>query len=476
MPKQIAMRIKKLHKLILSSFVGPFVITFLVALFILIMQFLWKYVDDLMGKGLDYTVIAELLFYASANLVPMALPLAILLSSIMTFGALAENSELTALKSSGMSLFKIMFPLIVIVFGFSSIALFFSNNVWPAANLKMTALIFDIQQQKPALNIKENSIYRGIEGYAIRVDEKNDETSEMVGVRVNDHTEKYAKRTIKSKGGLMTQSDDKRYLFLTLDDGVIYEEMNTKVATANNSFPMQKTYFEEARFKFDLSAFQLQRTDEQLWSEDYEMLNLSQLNLMLDSMNGKRNFKITEYEAFLANNFTLLHTPPTASLTTYETRNSFYETLDYITKQQVLSNTINQVKSTKTFISNRINDMNIIKEKEYRYGVEWHRKFTLSFGCLVMFFIGAPLGAIIKRGGLGLPVVFSVIFFVIYYILSISGEKMATAVAVKPVWGMWLSAFVLFPIGVFLTYKAATDSALFDREAYKKLAKRIMKK
>lgn len=226
--------------------------------------------------------------------------------------------------------------------------------------------------------------------------------------------------------------------------------------------------------KFDLSEFQLQRTDEDLWSEEYEMLNLRQLNIMLDSMDRKRQAKADEYNAFLDNGLTVLHSPPSQPIESYDALPTYYENLDHVTKSQVVANTINQVKGTKSFIDNRMNDYAIIKEKEYNYGVEWHRKFTLSFACLVMFFIGAPLGAIIKRGGLGLPVVFSVIFFVVYYILSISGEKMAQSVAITPVLGMWLSALILFPIGVFLTYKAATDSALFDREAYKRRLHKLM--
>lgn len=249
------------------------------------MQFLWKYIDDLMGKGLEWSVITRLLFYASANLVPMALPLAILLSSIMTMGNLAESNELTALKSAGLSLLKIMVPLSVMIGILSFTAFIFSNNIWPVANLKFKSLLYDVTQQKPTFNITEGAFYKELDGFAIRVKSKDVKTNTLNTVRIYNHSgiRESKRKSIDAEKGLMEQSSDKRYLYFTLDNGYVYEEQNTRHFD-NNSHPFIKTKFEKARVKFDLSVFNLQRTDEDLWKEEYEMLNLKQINTALDSM------------------------------------------------------------------------------------------------------------------------------------------------------------------------------------------------
>ncbi len=466
---------KKLHKLIISSYIGPFILTFCISLFILLMQFLWKYIDDLMGKGLEWHVILELMFYASASLIPMALPLAILLSSIMTFGNLAENSELTAMKSSGLGLFRIMFPLIVVIVLTSMGAFYFSNNLWPVANLKFRSLLYDITQQKPALSIKDNVFYNGIDGFSIRVQENDSKTNTLKDVLIYDHTKPHdgSRKVIRAKTGKMEKTKDEQHLLLTLNDGRMYDE--TEHTRDSKSHPHMRSKFGKQVIRFDLSSFGMSRSDENLFKQGYEMLNLRQLQEAEDTLNRQLNIRKSNYRDHLHQAFIITKdsiTAPTAIPNTGAHPSNFqFSKLGAGETKQVLEAAANIARTNKRYIENTLDEIENKKLYINRHQVEWHRKLTLSFACIILFFIGAPLGAIIRKGGLGLPVVFSVIFFLVYHILSTSGEKMAEAGVLEPFLGMWLSSLVLFPFGVFLTYKAARDSAIFDRENYVRILK-----
>lgn len=519
---------KKLNKLVISTYIGPFFATFFITLFILVMQFLWKYIDELVGKGLEWYIIGELLFYASANLVPMALPLAILLSSIMTFGNLGEHYELVALKSSGLSLQRIMRPLIVITFLTAGVAFYFSNNVWPVANLKFATLLYDVRQKKPAIDIRDGVFYKGLDGYVIRAEHKDKETQEMTDVVIYDHTQRKGNsKVIRAKKGLMELSEDEMYLVLSLQDGASYEEVEdqgkgkAKKQGKGKNYPLFRSTFEEEIIRFDLSGFQLGRSDEDLFKENTQMLNLEQLNVQTDTLWMKFKARQDEYKEQLrkklmpgrdsvqlskdgsvwlsimtgerptgrvvpadsaapppkrpslnpAVRLKQAHVSDTILLVDVEPVGAdwrYTAGLPPADELRAIDGAINLTRSSKTYVSSMINEFGSRTRTIVRHQVEWHRKFTLSFACIVLFFVGAPLGAIIRKGGLGMPVVVSVILFIVFHVLSITGEKMAKHGDLEPLQGMWLASAILTPVGIYLTWKATTDAPIMDSETYQK--------
>lgn len=466
---------KKLHALILKSFIGPFFLTFFISLFILLMQFLWKYIDDMVGKGLDFAVIAELLFYTTANLVPLALPLAILVSSIMTFGNLAEHFELTAAKASGISLQRIMMPLLFVALGISLTAFYFSNYVLPFTNLKMGSLLYDIRQQKPALSIREGVFYNGIEGYSIKVGAKDPDGKTIRKVMIYDHTGGAGNnKVVLAESGEMASTPDQRFLILRLYNGSSYEEQH-KNKGGTDTHPLMRSGFKEYEIRFDLSQFKLSRTNEELFKGGHQMMNLHQLEEAVDSLQEQETRKSDMGHVMLRNYFLFLRSPEAfhrtlqgPSLTSSNTADS-----SGLAEMQHIENAKNQVRTVMNILSGIKESNNARVQQMARYKVEWHRKLTLSAACFILFMIGAPLGAIIRKGGLGMPLVISVLFFLAYHVLSITGEKFAKE-AIIPAWrGMWLSASVLLPIGLFLMYKATHDSVIFDRDAYLTFFKRL---
>jgi lipopolysaccharide export system permease protein len=463
--------VKKLTLLVLRAFAGPMLVTFLISLFVLLMQFLWKYIDDLVGKGLDPMIIIKLMIYVSITLIPLALPLSLLLSSIMTFGNLAEHFELTACKSAGVSLQRVMRPLTLTALLICALAFYFSNYVLPVANLKMNALLYDVRNQKPALLIKEGIFYNGIDGYSIRIGKKDPDGQRLQDIMIYDHTENRGNtKMIMAESGKMAMSDDDRYLLLTLYKGSSYEEQENR--PGHMSRPFLRTEFTEELIRFDLSSFKMTRTNEQLFKDNYQMLNLRQLSFASDSLRKQIRERHTEMYHQLLSYYGI-----DTSLAKRDNARISKLTLNpLIDPQQRLVN-YTAAKSSVTNVQNIVGggaqDIEGRNRTLSKHQIEWQRKFTLSFACLILFFIGAPLGAIIRKGGLGMPVVVSVGFFVLYHVISISGEKFARE-GVIPAWkGMWISAVILLPVGIFLTYKATTDSALFDRDSYVRFFKRF---
>ena len=458
--------------------------TLFISIFILLMQFLWKYIDDLIGKGLEWYIIAELLSYASASLVPMALPLALLLSSIMTFGNLGENYELVALKSAGLSLQRIMFPLIVLVIFISMGAFYFSNYILPYSNLKFQTLLYDITHQKPAIDIKEGIFYSGIEGFTIKVKEKEKAGEILKDLMIYDHTDKMGNnKLIMAERGTMALSDDGNYMVLTLFNGYNYEEQiqNNRVPKGR---PFVKNKFEKQTLRIDLTGFQLNRSDEDIFKDNYQMLNVKQLNEAVAQQLEEREKRKDIYsDTFKSNFYNYRSERDSTQIQNKALLNSmnidldsnqvdtldfdaFFNTYSFIKRKAMVGSALNQARNVKTYIDLYVEDFEYRIKYVGKYLVEWHRKFTLSFACLILFFIGAPLGAIIRKGGLGMPVVVSVIFFLIFHVLSITGEKFVKQGVWEPFWGMWMASFVLLPIGIFLTYKATKDSAVFNLDAY----------
>lgn len=449
------------------------------------MQFLWKYIDDLVGKGLEITVIAELMFYAMVTLIPMALPLAVLLSSIMTFGNLGENNELMALKSSGISLIRIMNPLIAFIILVSIGAFYFSNVILPYTNLKMGSLLYDVRHQRPEVSIKEGMFSDAIEGYTIKVGQKNKKTSMLYNLMIYDHTEKEGNRKVTvADSATLKVTDDDRYMVLTLFDGTSYTEVVEKRKRRDQKkYPHRFDRFSEQRILIDMSGLGFERTDEKLFKNHYQMLNLDQLQLTVDSLKHKLDNRESAFkQQLVTRNYMKRITKQTKDSTWFEqdsvpTKTASIDTLfnSFVNhqKNRIYEQALNNARNAQSYIAATSTELTNKYKWIKRHEIEWHRKFTLSFACLILFFIGAPLGAIIRKGGLGTPVVISVLFFIIYYVISISGEKSAK-IGVWPSWlGMWLSSITLFPLGIFLTYKAVNDSVILNTDTYLKSLKKL---
>lgn len=432
------------------------------------MQFIWKHVDDFMGKGLEWYIIAELLMYASANLVTMALPLAILLSSIMTFGELSEHYELVAMKSSGMSLLKILYPIFLVVFSLSLGSYFFGNDITPRATLKFRTLLYDVTQKKPALELKEGVFYNEIEGYSIRVSNKNEETGEMKDILIYDHTQNHPpnKKVIRAKEGRMRK--EVGYLVMELKDGHSYDlskEFQKNNPKEDELFLRQHFEFQEIRF--DLSSFAFERSDEDIFKNSHQMLSVSGLTEIRDSLENTLQSRTTGFQGYIEKSYHLLrdstlHQPDSAvyaSLFAKTNSNQFMRGFDLA---------LNFARNGNSYINRYIEEERVRQKRINRFTAEIHSKFGIAIGCLLLFFIGAPIGALIKKGGLGLPVVFSIIFFLIFHVLSITGKKTVISNVTYPEWGMWLAIYFLTPIALFLTYKSNKDSSLFDAIYYRK--------
>lgn len=477
---------KKLHIFLLKSYLGPLVLTFFIVLFLLLMQFLWKYIDDLVGKGLEIKVIAELLMYTSTSLIPLALPLAILLSALMTFGNLGENYELTAIKSAGISLQRLMVPLIVLVVMLSVGAFFFSNIVLPNSNLKMRSLIYDIQQQRPELQIKPGKFSNQIDGYGILIGGKDPNTNLLKDLLIYDHTERKGNTKVtRADSGYMRMTTDQTKLLLTLYNGWNYNEVTEdQKRNRDRSYPHRREKFAEQNVVISLSGFELKRTDQNLFKNNYQMMNLGQLSMVEDSLKNeyKQNLEVFKKNVLESNyykrySFYSAKSDTTQKVDTLRSVNidSIYSTLNTEQKKRALNQAKTLAQTSKSLIVTNAMGLKDKLKTLRKHQIEWHRKFTLSVACFVFFFIGAPLGAIIRKGGLGLPVIISILFFIIYYVISLSAEKFVRESMLLPEYGMWLSSAILFPAGVFLTYKATTDAAMLNMDTYTKFVNRIAK-
>ena len=465
---------KKLDLFILKSYLGPLLMTFFIALFILLMQFLWKFIDDLVGKELEWYIILKLLFYASSTFVPMALPLAILLSSLMTFGNLGEHYELVAMKSAGISLRRIMAPLIVVSIMISGIAFYFSNVVLPSANLKFLSLLFDVREKKLAFNLREGIFYTGIEGFVIRVGSREKDGSTIRDVLVYDHTKRQGNISVTTaEWGKMEMSPDKRFLVFRLFNGTNYEE-RTDLRNSEKTLPFQRTSFKEQIQTFDLSAFQLTRTDENLFKKNYEMQNIRQLLVAIDSLETdvakeRKLFGKAMDDKYPAYRLKMKMEDPDTTKKLPPFRNALLLNFDRYDREIILNSASSYATSTKEAIS--VNKQTLYAKSKllHKHEIVFQKKFTFSIACFLLFFIGAPLGAIIRKGGLGMPAVVATLFFVMYWVISFTSEKY-TAEGVLPAWqGMWISSAVLLPIGIFLTYKASIDASLLDVDAWTRM-------
>ncbi|RFS18975.1 YjgP/YjgQ family permease [Chitinophaga silvatica] len=466
---------KKLDKLIIKTFLGPFVATFFVTLFVLVMQFLWKYVDDLVGKGLDTMVIIQLIGFTTATLVPLALPLAVLLSSIMTFGNLGESFELVALKSSGISLLRFIRPLLVIATLIGIGGFLFANYVIPVANLQAKSLLYDITYSKPAFNIKAGVFYKDIPNYTIKVAQKDKDNQTIHQVMIFDEQSGAGDKIILAEKGQMVLSANKRYLYFILENGWRYEERGNR----GYSIPSDMVRFSFKKYSkaFDLSSFAFNRLDMDLFASNHQMLNIRQLDVAIDSLQKVEDqfsktinsYVTVRYQFFKWKDSAWLATAPPLKVKEFsdivpnKNKRTVYERAEQNTREMVSS------------LQQPVQEFQDKHGNVLMHKVEWQRKFTLAAACIVMFLIGAPLGSIIRKGGLGTPLVFAVIFFVIFNVFFMIGEKMARSGVMLTWSGMWLSNFVLMPIAGFLIVKAMNDSQLFNKEYYFRVIQRIKK-
>lgn len=450
------------------------------------MQFTWKYIDDLMGKGLSMWVILELLFYVSASLIPLALPLSILLSSIMTFGNLAENNELTALKSSGMSLLRIMRPLIMVILLIATGTFYFANYVIPVANLKWHSLIFDIQETKVAMLLTPGSYSKEIDGYAIKVESGTDNS--FTGITIHDYTEPQVLKTVKADSGTVYKSERGDYLLFRLRNGKIHEELNAQAPifrtdgkalhTGGNFRPARNTTFNHATYKMDLMGFNLNRSDEDLFKDEYEMLNVFQIQDALNDMQkeaeksfknfalqrkGERPFFMSKFYASSSRQ------KPNPRIEQLQAIPSKVLTEASFTKEEriaALNTAIVSLRNMNANLESQGANINSINDRANKYLIEFHKKIALSATIIILFFVGAPLGAIVRKGGFGAPVVIATLLFMIYFVLFSIGENLANTNTLTPFWGMWMPTVALSPIAFLLMMAAANDLKVSDRKLW----------
>lgn len=459
--------IKKLDLLILKAFSGPFIITFFIATFVLMMQILWKYLDDLVGKGLDFITVMQFLWYASASLLTLAMPIAILISSIMTFGNLGESFELVAVKSSGISLLRFMRPLIVVAMVLSFITFLFANYVIPYATLKFKTLYGDIYYKKPAFDLKEGVFFTHIPNYAIKVGKKDDDGKTIHDVVIFEQGGTVQDNAITAEKGTMTVSADKNFLEFNLENGYRYQERGNAY---DSSTEFVRLKFKQFKKLFDLSVLQKRNTSDSNFKNSYQMLSAKQLNKRIDSLR-RRNDSITlsvykDYDF----QFHFRHQPD--SMWKLAAANPI-DSLSFPDSLKISINNTAIAKATaiKNMQSNQLSEADNRWKDIRSHLVEFHRKFSLSLACFILFFIGAPLGSIIRKGGLGMPLVVAIIFFLMFHLLNVFGDKFVKENLLPPYIGIWLAVIVLTPVGIFLTYKAMHDSQLFNKEFYYRLFK-----
>lgn len=457
----------------------------------LVMQFFWKYIDDLMGKGIEISVLIKLIFYVSASLLPLALPLAMLLSSIMTVGNLAENNELTALKSSGLSLMRILRPLIVVCLMISVFTFYFANFIIPVANYKWRALIYDIQETKIAMLLTPGTYSQQIDKFTIKVKESNN--NEFTDVIIHDRSTPGLVKTIRAEKGSMYKADVGNNILLKLENGNAFEETDIKELHRNlpdeqgQYYPQKRYSFNTAVFKIAVTGFDMQRTDDEVFKNNYEMYNVFQLQQVVDSVNknamrfGKNFSKATIMNSLYSSykiNDSLVSVKIDSSLTPahiLENQALLFKNIDKTQLKIGYSEVLNSMRIKKESAVGQKNFIDTFVRNLNAYYIEFHRKFALTVSIIVLFFIGAPLGAIVRKGGFGAPVVIAALLFMIYFVLISVGESLASQNVTTPAFGMWMSTFIMLPFAFILMYAASNDLPVTSWSSYKRLFKRRKK-
>lgn len=469
---------KKLDRFIIQSFLGPFILTFLIVIFILMMHFLWLYIDELVGKGLSFGVILEFMGWGAATLIPLALPLATLLASIMTMGGFGENNELLAMKAAGISLVRVLTPLMAVSLLIATGAFFASNNLIPHAYDNIYTLRDDINKTKEEISIPTGIFYDGIDNYVIRIDKRDEKTQILYDLMVYDHSRVQGNMSVTiADSGSIRLTEDKQNLLFTLYDGNTYEETPPQ-NEVDTSFQMQKVGFKRQELVISLENYAFKRSESGRFSGEVNALKIIELRSMRDSLdttyNKLRNIQVRN----LVSGGSLSYGSQFEedNIGKYDKRvditklNKWESTA---AKKEAYVQAVAQLSSAIQLIDNYTLD-----EKQYplplrQAKIALYRKFTLSIACIIFFFIGAPLGAIIRKGGLGTPSVISILFFVFYWVIDISGKKLSTDGSLSPGMGSLISSLILLPIGIFLTWKSTRDSNLFNPDKYLAILKKL---
>lgn len=444
--------------------------TFFIAEFIFTMQFLWKYIDDLVGKGLEFSLVVKLIGMFAVTMLPLALPLSLLLASCMTIGNLGENNELIALKSGGVSLLKtIRLPWLFV--GMLCIASFFiNNNIIPYINLKYYSLLFDLRKHKPALDIRENIFYRGISGYTLKVGSKSPDNTTIYDIILYDHSSGRGNDNVllADKGELYLSADEK-YLILNVSNGVQYQEMSQRKDYTFHPKEQTATYFDKLHKVFDLSEFKLSRTDQALFKGNYQMMNTQQLRHEMDSI--KKSFEVEHKDIY---NFSGSYIGVKKNPNAFIDSNLFSGPLDTSAYKNILKTHIISTSLQKnikddiiTLKANLEANREQLKNKESdiaEYKTAYYKKFNLSLSCMILFLIGCSMGAIVRKGGFGMPILISVIFYMLFHVMNMAGDKLSNYEKLPPILGSWLSSIILMPIAIFTLWKANTDTKVFKNE------------
>lgn len=458
------------------------VLTFLIVLFILMLQFLWLYIDDLIGKGLSVPVIAEFIFWGTASFIPLALPLSTLLASIMTMGNLGENNELLAMKATGISLQRIMRPLIVLAVSISIGAFFVSNDLIPYTNLQIKTLLFDIKHKREEIKIPAGVFYNGIEDLSLYVDRQDEVSGLMYNIMLYDHRAKKGNTSVTlADSGYIRLTENKQHIIFSFYHGYAYEESESNNTARDTMYPFQRRYFDRQEVLVPLEGYDFQRSDGTRFSDDAQIQNIRRLSFMKDSLQnlltaGRGRFIQTFVSPGYLPNYNLWDSTLRMKQIYTADFDSLYRTFPVEKQRDAARQAFNTIDRNALYIANYMAEQEKDDYPRRSVSIEWHRKFTLSFACLIFFFIGAPLGAIIRKGGLGMPAVVSIFFFIIYWVIDISGKKLSRDGAWDPLFGTWVSSMVLLPIGIFLTYKATSDSSLFNVEKYREIFWRLCAK
>ena len=467
------LRFKKLDIFILKSFLLLFSGTFFICLFIFMMQFLWRYVDELVGKGLEIGVLAQFFFLSGLTLIPLSLPLAILLAALMTFGNLGEKYELLSMKAAGIPLLRIIRPLIVLCTILSCISFYFQNVIAPKAQMQLWTLLVSMKQTSPELDIPEGVFYSDIDGYNIYVKKKDRETGMMKDLLIYDLSDGFENaHIIWASEGSMETTQDKQHLYLHLYDGEQFENLKSQTIDSKN-VPYRRETFREKHIIIDFDGG-FNMVDGGFLSDRADSKNMAEIDHSLDSLRVRADsIGRTMYVEIKKNTYKDIQLTERDSVMLIQTNFPMVMNTDSLFQSHTLAEKEKALRSAYERASSLANDWKIksmqMKEadnniRQHRW--KWHSKITLSLSCLIFFFIGAPLGAIIRKGGLGLPVVISVIIFVLYYIVDSGSTRLARSGEMSMIPGIWMSTFVLAPIGAFFTYKSNKDSVVFNLEAY----------
>lgn len=470
--------LKKIDRLLILGFIPPFVVTFFIALFVLVMQTLWLYIDEIAGKGVGLFLMMELLGYLSVSMIPMALPIAILISSVMILGNLAERYELSSMKSAGVPLWRIMLPLMVVNFGIAVGSFYISNNLIPVSNLKFRSRLYDIRKQKPTLNLEEGIFNDDFEGYAIRIGEKRSDERTIENVLIIDHSDATEGRLLEiaADSGEMYVTEDERFFVMRLFNGWQYVEMEGK----DKSYPFMRTSFQQWQKVFDLGEFQINRTDERLFKSHQSMLTVGQLAVAIDSINRSIEGRLESVRTTNEKYYSFLKTkePDSTGVAANtqkarslrgnsplaQVRLDRLDSLEYFGQTFLADKQPDLYSRAETYargVQGQLQTVaNIIqrkKEARVKHYFELHSKFSFAVACVIFLFIGAPMGAIVRKGGFGYPMIIAILFFMGYIVLNIFSKNIAERFVIPPIEAAWLPVMVFFPLGLILTYLAMND-------------------